>query len=184
MTKMNLPNLMRDAVIELQPALTFMGNEYEMEWAETSVANAEKRYLKITTHPTKFTLVNFREVRMDQARAYYRQYLGSSGGTVSRTITPVNMRGDSPVSSGMTAQVVTTPVLGTAFSSIPLWGSEGVGNRPQAGGLSTTGQFRVIPPNTIILLEFENQSTNAAAWYAYFKFYEISANAMLELEEI
>lgn len=186
MSKLQLPGFLTDTPFDAQSALTMLGAEYEFEWYEEAVAAAGKVYLKITTAPNKFTLVNFREIRFDQVRGFYRQYRTFSGGTVTRTITPVKMRGDSPVNSGATIQVVTSPTVNTAdaFSAIPLWGSEGVGNRPQGGGLSQQGAFRVIPPNTQILIEFENNSTNPAAWYAYFKQFEISANTLLQLAEL
>lgn len=108
-----------------------------------------------------------------------------SDGTVTQTITPVKMRGDSTLESAALVQVVTAPTItGAAFSSIPLWGGEGVGNRPQGGGLSQQGAFRVIPPGAVTLLEFENNSANPAQWYAYFKQFEISAAAMTQAAEV
>lgn len=188
MSKLSLPGFLRNVPFDALSAMTMLGNEYEFEWYEAAVpATTGKVYLKITTPANKYTLVNFREVRMDQTRGFYRQYAAASfsGGTVTRTITPVKMRGDSSVSSGATLQVVTTPTItGPAFSVIPLWGAEGVGNRPQGGGLAQAGSFRVIPPNQQILIEFENNSTNPAAWYAYFKQFEISPEAVLQLVEL
>lgn len=183
MSNISLPNLMRSAGIDTVQALTMLGNEYEFEWYEPVVPAAGKVYLKVTSPTDKFTLVNFREVRFDQTRGFYRQYKIFTGGTVSRAITPVKMRGDSPLASAATIQVVTTPTVNVAdaFSSIPMWGAEGVGNRPQGGGLSQQGALRVIPPGAVTLLEFENNSVNSAQWYAYFKQYEISPSAMLQL---
>lgn len=186
MSKANLPSLMRGDSFGTLPTLTSLGAEYEFEWYEPSVSAAAKVYLKITTPPDKFTLVNYREVRMDQTRGFYRQYRVFTGGTVTRTITPVKMRGDGTVNSGTIIQVVTTPTVdvANAFSAIPLWGAEGVGNRPQGGGLSLQGALRIIPPNTQILLEFENNSTSPCAWYAYFKQFEVKPATMLALAEV
>lgn len=187
MTKIALPNLIHSAGADFTQLMTLLGNEYEFEWFEAAVPAAGKVYLKVTSPVNKFTLVNFREVRHDQTRGFYRQYRGEdfSGGTVSRTTTPVKMRGDSTISSGVTLQVITAPTIaGAAFSSIPLWGAEGVGNRPQGGGLSQQGAFRVIPPGAVTLLEFENNSTNPAQWYAYFKQFEMSAAAMAQIAEV
>lgn len=186
MTKIALPSIIRSAGMEAVQIMTMLGNEFEFEWYEAAVPAAGKVYLKITSPSDKFTLVNFREVRHDQTRGFYRQYRVFSGGTVSRTITPTKMRGDDPTASEALIQVVTSPTVNVAdaFSSIPLWGAEGVGNRPQGGGLSQQGAFRVIPPGAVTLLEFENNSTNAAQWYAYFKQFEVSEGAMTQLAEV
>lgn len=186
MSKLQLPGFLTDTPFDAQSALTMLGAEYEFEWYEAAVPAAGKIYLKITTPPNKFTLVNFREIRFDQTRGFYRQYRVFSGGTVARTIIPTKMRGDSAANSGATLEVLTAPTVNVAdaFSAIPLWGSEGIGNRQQGGGLSQIGAFRVIPPNTQILLEFENNSTNPAAWYAYFKQFEVSENTLLQTAEI
>lgn len=186
MTKKALASFMSESAFDSQTAMTMLGAEFEFEWYEPSVPAGGKVYLKVTSPPNKYTLVNFREIRFDQTKGMYRQYRTFSGGTVSRTITPVKMRGDSNVASEATIQVVTGPTVNeaNAFSAIPLWGAEGVGNRPQGGGLSQQGSFRVIPPGTVTLLEFENNSTNAAAWYAYFKQFEVKASTMLQLAEL
>ena len=186
MSKIALPNLFRSAGIDAITSLTTLGSEFEFEWYEPVVAPAGKVYLKVTSPLNKFTLVNFREVRHDQTFGVYRQYKTFSGGAVSRTITPVKMRGDSTIESAATIQVVTGPTVSVqnAFSAIPLWGAEGVGNRPQGGGLNQQGALRVIAPNTQLLLEFENNSVNPAKWYAYFKQFELSRSAMIELAEV
>lgn len=187
MTNINLSNLIHSAGMEAIQVMTMLGNEYEFEWYEAAVQAAGKVYLKVTSPADKFTLVNFREVRHDQTKGFYRQYRPTafSGGAVTQTITPVKMRGDSTLASAALVQVVTAPTItGAAFSSIPLWGGEGVGNRPQGGGLSQQGAFRVIPPGAVTLLEFENNSANPAQWYAYFKQFEISAAAMTQAAEV
>lgn len=183
MTKIALPGLIHSAGMEAVQILTMMGNEFEFEWYESAVPAGGKVYLKVTSPLNKFTMVNFREVRHDQTKGFYRQYKTFSGGTVSRTITPIKMRGDSTIASAALVQVVTSPTVNVAnaFSSIPLWGAEGVGNRPQGGGLSQQGAFRIIPPGTVTLLEFENNSANPAQWYAYFKQFEISSSAMTQI---
>lgn len=182
MTDIKLPNLIHSAGMEAIQIMTMLGNEYEFEWYEAAVPAGGKVYLKVTSPADKFTLVNFREVRHDQTKGFYRQYRTFSGGTVARTIIPNKMRGDSTVASQALIQVVTTPTVNVAnaFSVIPLWGAEGVGNRPQGGGLSQQGSFRVIPPGAVTLLEFENNSTNPAQWYAYFKQFEVTRGAMTQ----
>ena len=186
LNKIYLPSFLTDAPLDAQSALTMLGNEYEFEWYEFAVPAGGKVYLRVTTPANKYTLVNFREIRFDQVRGFYRQYRVFSGGTVQRTIVTTKMRGDSPVASQATIEVVTGPIVNAAnaFSAIPPWGTEGVGNRPQSGGLGIQGAFRAIPPNTQVLLEFENNSSNASAWYAYFKQFEITPAAMLRLAEI
>ena len=186
MSKANLTSLMGPDSLGALPSLTMLGAEYEFEWYEAAVPAAGKVYLKVTTPANKYTVVNYREIRMDQTRGFYRQYRTFSGGTVARTITPVKMRGDGTVNSSTLLQVVTAPTVTTvaAFSAIPLWGAKGVGNRPQGGGLSLQGAMRIIAPNTSVLLEFENNSAAACAWYAYFKQFEIKPATMLALAEV
>lgn len=186
MTKAALPNLFKEAGLSAIQAMTMLGSEFEFEWYEPAVPSGGKVYLRVTSPVNKYTLVNFREVRHDQTKGFYRQYKIFSGGTVTRTITPVKMRADAAENSAAVIQVLTGPTVNVsnAFSSIPLWGAEGVGNRPQGGGLSQQGAFRVIPPGSIILLEFENNSTNSAQWYAYFKQFELSESAMLQTASI
>lgn len=186
MTKIKLPNLIHSAGMEAIQVMTMLGAEYEFEWYEPAVPAGEKVYLRVSSPADKYTVVNFREVRHDQTKGFYRQYQTFSGGVVSRSITPVKMRGDSTVASQASVQVVTGPTVNVAnaFSSIPLWGAEGVGNRPQGGGLSQQGAFRVIQPGSVVLLEFENNSTNPAQWYAYFKQFEISSAAMVQVAEV
>ena len=85
MTNINLPNLIHSAGMEAIQVMTMLGNEYEFEWYEAAVPAAGKVYLKVTSPADKFTLVNFREVRHDQTKGFYRQYrpIAFSGGTVT-----------------------------------------------------------------------------------------------------
>jgi len=72
-----------------------------------------------------------------------------------------------------------------AFSEIPLWGQSGPGSNPgQGSGLNSSSAVRVIPPGTVVLLEFENNSADPADWYAYFKQWEIAPKALPEPGEL
>lgn len=181
-------NLYADTSSELGRTLTLKGVEFEFEWYEPVVAATNgKAYLRVTTPANKYTLVSFREIRHDQTRGFYRQYLTFSGGTVSRTIDPVKLRGDSTVNSEATFEVITAPTVDVndAFSAIPLWGSTGPGSNPGQGtGLNPSQSIRVIPPGVVVLLEFENNSANPAAWYAYFKQFEVPPAALPETGDI
>lgn len=171
-------------------ALTVRGVEFEFEWYQSAVtASTGRVFLRVQTPADKFTIVNFREIRHTQTRGFYRQYRQGdfSGGTVGDTITPVALRGDSPVTSGATIQTLTnvTADPADAFSEIPLWGQSGPGSNPGQGtGLNPDQAARVVPPGTTVLLEFANTSTNAADWYAYFKQYELTPDALLPAKEI
>jgi hypothetical protein len=189
MSNVDLQNLYDRVPLDIFAYFTIRGVEFEFEWYEASVAaNTGKVWLRFTAPADKYSVINFREVRHDQTRGFYRLYAEGdfSGGTVDRTLDMVKMRPDSPVDTGTTLEVLTgvTADPADAFASIPLWGVEGVGNRPQGGGLAGSTAVRVIPPGSVILLEFENNSTNAAAWYAYFKQWEIAPKALPEAGEL
>lgn len=187
---LSMQNVYEKADAGLLVALTALGVEFEFEWYQAAVpATTGRVFLRVQTPPEKFTLVTFREIRHTQTRGFYRQYREAdfSGGTVGRTITPVVMRGDSPVSSQATIQTLTgvTADPADAFSEIPLWGQAGPGNQlGQGSGLNPDQAFRVIPPGAVVLLEFANTSPNAADWYAYFKQYELTPDALCPAKEI
>lgn len=187
---LNMQNVYEKADAGLLLALTARGVEFEFEWYEAAVpATTGRVFLRVQTPPEKFTLVTFREIRHTQTRGFYRQYRQAdfSGGTVGRTITPVPMRSDSPVASQAIIQTLTgvTADPADAFSQIPMWGEAGPGsNQGQGSGLNTDQAFRVIPPGVVVLLEFANTSANAADWYAYFKQYELTPDALPPAREI
>jgi len=187
---LDLQGAYEDAGAGVQLALTARGVEFEFEWYAAAVPATNGRvWLRVTTPAEKFTLVSFREIRHDQTRGFYRQYSAGnfSGGTVARTITPVKLRGDSPMGSAGVFEVLTgvTVDAADAFSQIPLWGQAGPGNQAGQGvGLNPSESLRVIPPGTVVLLEFENNSPNAADWYAYFKQFEVSAGALPPAGEV
>lgn len=183
-----LQNLYSNVTVSSSSVLTFLGVEYEFEWYEEDVAGlGGKVHLRIQTPSDKFTFVSFREIRHTQTRGFYRQYLTFSGGTVTRQITPVKLRGDSAVASQATIEVLegVTVDEADAFSQVPLWGVSGPGsNKGQGAGLNTTEGVRVIPPGVTVLLEFENASAFDCDWYAYFKQFEILPGAMPETEDV
>lgn len=187
---LDMQNVYGRADSGLLMALTALGVEYEFEWYEAAVpATTGRVFLRVQTPPEKFTVVTFREVRHTQTRGFYRQYgpADFSGGTVGRTITPVPMRGDSLIASQATIQTLTgvTADPAAAFSEIPLWGETGPGSNPGQGtGLNATEASRVIPPGAVVLLEFANTSANPADWYAYFKQYELTPDALPPAAEV
>jgi hypothetical protein len=186
----DMQNVYEKAVAVLQLALTARGVEFEFEWYEAAVpATTGRVFLRVTTPADKYTLVTFREIRHNQTRGFYRQYAEAdfSGGVLDRAITPVNLRGDSPVGSGATFEVLTgvTADPADAFSEIPLWGQAGPGNQVgQGSGLNNSQAFRLIPPAVVVLLEFANTSANPADWYAYFKQFEVSPDAICPAEGV
>lgn len=190
MADVNLQNAYARTVHDLQVLLTLKGVEFEFEWYGSAVpATTGRVWLRVTTPADKYTLVNFREIKHTQTRGFYRQYSAGnfSGGTVQRTITPVPMRSDSPVGTGATFEVLTgvTVDRADAFSQVPLWGETGPGTNPGQGtGLNDLSAIRVIPPGTVVLLEFENTSANPADWYAYFKQWEVNPAAIPESGEL
>lgn len=188
--KVDLQNLYDRVPLDFLTFLTIRGLEFEIEWYEDAVPATNGRvWLRVATPADKYTLVNFREVRHDQARGFYRQYAAGnfSGGTVDRIITPVPMRSDSPVATEATFEVLTGVTVdpADAFSQIPLWGDPGgFFTAGQGSGLSPSEALRVIPPGSVVLLEFENNSADPAAWYAYFKQWEVAPGALPEAGEL
>lgn len=186
----DLQNLYDRVPLDFLSFLTIRGLEFEFEWYEAAVPATNGRvFLRVTTPADKYTIVNFREVRHTQTRGFYRQYSAGnfSGGVVDRVITPVPMRSDSPVGTEATFEVLTgvTADPADAFSEIPLWGSTGPGSNPGQGtGLNNSTAVRVIPPGTVVLLEFANTSANPADWYAYFKQWEVAPKALPEAGEL
>lgn len=186
----DMQNVYEKADAGLFLALTAGGVDFEFEWYEAAVpATTGRVFLRVQTPPGKFTLVTFREIRHTETRGFYRQYRQGdfSGGTVGRVVTPVPMRGDSPVASQAVIETLTgvTASPANAFSEIPLWGSSGPGsNTGQGSGLNLSQAFRIIPPGTTVLLEFANTSASPADWYAYFKQYEITPDALPPAKEI
>lgn len=186
MAAVNMQNAYARTVHDLQLLLTLKGVEYEFEWYASQVPATNGRvWLRITTPQNKYTLVNFREIKHSQTRGFYRQYAAGnfSGGTVERSIVPVPMRGDSPVGSqgGFDVMTGVTADSADAFSEIPLWGQTGPGTNPgQGSGLNASAAIRLIPPGTVVLLEFENVSSNPADWYAYFKQWEVNPSSIPE----
>lgn len=190
MANVDLQNLYDRVPLPINTFFTIRGLEFEFEWYEAAVPIGGGRvWLRVTTPADKYTLVNFREVKHSETRGFYRQYSEGnfSGGTVERTITAVPMRSDSPVGTEATFEVLTgvTADPADAFSEIPLWGQSGPGSNPgQGSGLNSSSAIRVIPPGTVVLLEFENNSADPADWYAYFKQWEIASKALPEPGEL
>ena len=169
-------------------ALGLMGNEFELEWRQTTVAAGARIFIEVTSPPDRFTVVGYRELKFDQTRGFYRIYTPGNYtvGVLGAALPVNNRRVGSGIASGTTAFIATgvTADPANALTEIPLFGAESTGNRPGAGDLTGESSVRVIPPSTPLLLEFENSSPEACYWRSFFLQWEISPGAMPEATQV
>jgi hypothetical protein len=167
--------------------MTLSGVEYQFTWVDESVAAGSSVYIQVVTHPTKYTLLNWRQLQMDQERGFYRAYTSYTAGTVGDAISVFKMRADSTIESGATINKMTGPTnIDETSRTIlsPLFGAEGQGNVPTTGDLAEDAAVRVIPPNTSFLIQFENDSAAASYFQSILKWWEVSADFMPEIKEV
>ncbi len=186
MPSVNLQNIYKQIPVDFGQFLTLRGVEYEFTWIDEAVAAAGKIYIQITLSTTKYTLVNFREVQMDQERGFFRFYTDFSGGVEGDAVPLISMRGDTSVPSDTSIVRLTGPTINPASEvvEVPMFGVAGQGNQPAQGELASGTSVRVIPPGSRALLEFENNSVASAYMRGNFKQWEISPNAIPETGEI
>lgn len=162
--------------------LTLLGVEYEFTWIETAVPAAGKAYAIFSTG-ANYALVGYREVQMDQERGFYRFYVSpQDAGTPGASVPVYNLRGDSGHVRTTQITLTTAPTIGAApaRTEIPMFGAAGQGNQPVRGDLASERAVRVVPPNTTILLELDNESASPSYMREVVKFWEVSPSAMIE----
>lgn len=185
-TEINLQNLLKRGVVDENQLLTMLGNEYEFTWIDSAVPAGMSVYASFVTGD-KYAVVNFREVSMDQERGFYRFYVNpASLGTEGAPVPLYNFRGDATQTPAAAVAVRTAPAFNPndARVEVPMFGAAGQGNQPTIGDLSAENAVRVLPPNTNVLLQLDNQSASAAYMRENVKFWEISPDAMLTIAEV
>ena len=144
---------------------TTYGIEYEMEWEELAVPAGQKAYLKWALPADKYCALSTRLVQMDQERGSYKAFTTFVDGTLGDTVPLIKLRLNSPLDSGSVFTKMTGPTgidQNSKIVSIPLIGSPSQGNTPVQGDLSSDSSYRLYPPGTEILIEFDYQSASAS----------------------
>jgi len=170
-------NLHAQVPTSLGQYLTLKGLEYEFTWQLASVAAGAKTYLRAQTSADKYTILNFRELKMNQELGFYRGFTVFTGGAPIDEIPIFNLRADTGVQSGATIETFSAPTTIDQTSKTidyPLFGTPGQGNNPASGDVASDDAARIIPPGTTFILEFENLSADPCRFYANLKWYEVS----------
>lgn len=76
---------------------TFCGVEYMMNLVNPAVPSASEIYLRATTSTAKYTILNFRSLKMDQGRGFYKAHTG------------FNLRADTATPTGAFVETFSTP---------------------------------------------------------------------------
>lgn len=179
----NRGKVIDDLVTSLPIAQRFTsyGIEYELDWTEEAVAAGAKVYTKWVVPAGKYAALTTRIVQMDQERGTYRAFSSFTGGTLGALLTPFKLRLDSTIDSESTINILTAPTTidqSSKIIDIPLIGSPGQGNVPVNGDLSAESSYRLYPPGTEILIEFENQSAEATYFKLVLKWFEITPQGL------
>lgn len=158
------------------------GTQFEAVWILPTVVDGGKAYLRVVTSPTKYTILNNRQLYTDQEKCFYRVYGVFTGGATIAAIPIVNSRDDSTVASDQTIHTFSAPATIDPASLgviIPLFGVPGQGVSPSAAGRTLADSaIRIVKPNTTLLLEFENASVNDTYFQLDLKWAELSPEAM------
>ena len=157
------------------------GITFYIDYAQTSIASGTKTYATITTPSDKYVALIDREVLTDKERLFFKSYSSYTGGTIGAAIPIGNLRTDSPFSTGVTANVLSTPTTidqTSLISNVPVFGALGNGNRA-SGGISADALFRLIAPNTTLLFEWENLSADAIYCKTMLAWFELPESAII-----
>lgn len=147
------------------------GYGYFTEWEQTDEAGGDpvpaatgKRFAIFTTPADKYMALGFREVTTNQERGFYRVY-NQLFGAVAGAAIPINkLKPNSPQTTGCTLTLATGATgMTTAarVTNVPIFGTTSVGGN-SSGGVIPDTVYRLLPPDTQFLLEFTNNSANAA----------------------
>lgn len=170
---------------DTQLSLTMAGVEWESEWIIPSVPAGAKVHALVTVSPSKYLILNSRQIQMDQERGFYRFYTGFNSAVPAVSLVGVPMRGDTTIPVQTTFQTLSSVnITGPALIEIPIFGSAGGGPVSVSGNINNDTSVRVVPPGTQLVLEFENASVAASYWRQQVKFWEVKAESMNEIQEV
>lgn len=139
--------------------------EHSDEVGGSPVPAGGKRYAQFTSPPDKYFALSFREVITNKERIFYRVYTGYPAVTLGAPIRIGNLKAGSAVVTGSAFNFVNETTIdlsgATRVTNVPVFGEVNAGNRA-TGSLDADTVFRLIPPNTSFLLEFNNESNEAS----------------------
>lgn len=150
-------------------------------YANQTIANGAKAYALFTCPPDRYVVLLGREIITDNTKLFYRTYTAFTGGTVGATIPIKSLRPDTVYPTGSVINFMTTPTptAGTDVTNFPLYGASGTGNRV-GGGSDATDTFRLLPPNSTFLIEWENASaTGAINVFTQYTWFELPSNVII-----
>ena len=156
--------------LDYRDELTSLGFGFYATWEQSDevggapVPSGGKLYAEFTSPSDKYFALSFREVVTNKERVFYRVYTNYGAATAGDNIRIGNLKPNSAVQTGSAFTTVTNqPDLTNAVrvTNVPIFGTVNAGNRAN-GSLDADTVFRLIPPNTSFLLEFDNQSNEAS----------------------
>lgn len=134
-----------------------------LDYEQLSIGVGAKTYVEVTTPAGFYIAIIDREILTDKERLFYKVYTDYSAVTPATQLSIGNLRSNSAFPSGATAFECSAPTTinqDSLISNVPVFGSTTSGNRA-SGGISGDSLFRLIAPNTKLLFEWENQSSQA-----------------------
>lgn len=157
------------------------GITFYIDYEQLSIASSAKTYATVTTPVDKYVALIDREVLTDKERLFFKSYTGFTGGATGASIPIGNLRTNSPFSTAVIANELSTPTTidqSTIISNVPVFGVVGSGNR-SSGGISSDALFRLIAPNTTLLFEWDNQSSTATYCKTMLAWFELPESAII-----
>lgn len=158
------------------------GMGYYVDYTQTALAANSKTYGIVTTPSDKYLALINRELVTDKERAFYRVYPTFGSVTTGNAITIRNLRTDSTINTGTTifeCTVAVEPDPADSSFNVPIFGAGGGGPVSASGGIQAGGAFRLIQPNSQILIEWENATSETMYFHTVLEWLEIDENAIL-----
>lgn len=157
--------------------------EHSDEVGGDPVPAGAKRYAEFTSPSNSYFALSFREVITNKERVFYRVYTNYPAVTLGASIRIGNLKAGSSITAGSSFNFVNETVIdlsgATRVTNVPVFGAVNAGNRA-TGSLDADTVFRLIPPNTSFLLEFDNQSTSDTYAQVELVWAEIPSNLILD----
>ena len=157
--------------------------EHSDEVGGDPVPSDGKRYAQFISPSDKYFALSFREVITNKERFFYRVYTNYPTVTLGASIRIGNLKAGSSVVTESSFDFVNETVIdlsgATRVTNVPVFGEVNAGNRSK-GSLDADTVFRLIPPNTPFLLEFDNQSASETYAQVELVWAEIPKNLIID----
>ena len=146
---------------EYLSTLALNGVCYESAWTVSTITAGNQVYAEITTHPTKYTLYNYRELTSDKDRLFFTNYTDYTLTSTDDAVKVFSLKLDSPYTSGVVFNEVTPNTIDPASQGaiVPIFGDPSGGSK-STGNDKADSAIRIIPPNSRFLVCLGNQSSN------------------------